>query len=123
MSQELRKALIEAFSVLLIGAALALFVPVNARAATISTDDAISAGQASQDRERIKALVARPELAQALEKLGIAPENAKARVDAMSDAEVRTVAGKLDALPAGGALSNTDFLLVVIIVILVVVLL
>jgi len=123
MTQELRKALIEAFSVLLIGAALALLIPQSARAGTIATEDALSAQQAVQDRERIKALVARPELAQALEKLGIAPENAKARVDAMSDAEVRTVAGKLDALPAGGALSNTDFLLVIIIVILVVVLL
>jgi hypothetical protein len=123
MTQQLRKALIEAFSVLLVGAALALFIPQGARAGTIATEDALSAQQAVQDRERIKALVARPELAQALEKLGIAPESARARVDAMSDAEVRTVAGKLDALPAGGALSNTDFLLVVIIVILVVVLL
>jgi len=123
MTQQLRKALIEAFSVLLVGAALALFIPQGARAGTIATEDALSAQQAVQDRERIKALVARPELAQALEKLGIAPENAKARVDAMSDAEVRMVAGKLDALPAGGALSNTDFLLVIIIVILVVVLL
>ena len=123
MTQQLRKALIEAFSVLLFGAALALFIPQSARAATIATEDAISAQQATQDRERIKALVARPELAQALEKLGIAPDNAKARVDAMSDAEVRMVVGKLDALPAGGALSNTDFLLVVIIVILVVVIL
>ncbi|HEY6822746.1 MAG TPA: PA2779 family protein [Burkholderiales bacterium] len=122
MTQQLRKALIEAFSVLLVGAALALFIPQSAKAGTIATEDALSAQQAAQDRERIKALVARPELAQALEKLGIAPENAKARVDAMSDAEVRTVAGKLDALPAGGALSNTDFLLVVIIVILLVVL-
>ena len=123
MTQEMRKALIEAFSVLLIGAALALFIPQSVRAATITTEDALSAQQATQDRERIKALVARPELAQALEKLGIAPDNAKARVDAMSDAEVRMVVGKLDALPAGGALSNTDFLLVVIIVILVVVIL
>jgi hypothetical protein len=123
MTQELRKALIEAFSVLLIGAAFAFLIPQAARAGTIATEDALSVQQASQDRERIKALVARPELAQALEKLGIAPDNAKARVDAMSDAEVRMVAGKLDALPAGGALSNTDFLLVVIIVILVVLIL
>jgi hypothetical protein len=123
MTQPLRKALIEAFSVLLIGAALALFIPQTVRAGTIATEEALSVQQAAQDRERIKALVARPELAQALEKLGIAPENAKARVDAMSDAEVRTVVGKLDLLPAGGALSNTDFLLVVIIVVLIVALL
>ena len=123
MTQQLRKALIEAFSVLLIGAALAFFIPQTARAATISTEDALSTQQASQDRERLKALVARPELAQGLEKFGIAPTDAKARVDAMSDAEVRMVVGKLDALPAGGALSNTEFLLVIIIVILIVVVL
>ena len=71
----------------------------------------------------LKALVERPELAQQLEKLGLAPEKAKERVDAMSDAEVRTLVGRLESLPAGGALSNTDFLLVIIVVILVIALL
>jgi hypothetical protein len=38
----------------------------------------------------------------------------------MSEAEVASLAGKLDALPAGGALNNQDFLFIIIVVILVV---
>lgn len=108
-----------AFTALLI----ALAVPQAGQAATIATDDAIAAQQAAQDRERVKALVARPEVAGALEKLGIAQGTAQARVDAMTNQEVLALAGKLDALPAGGALSNTDFLLVVIVLLLVVIIL
>ena len=75
------------------------------------------------ERERVMTMVERPEVAQALEKMGIAADQAKARVGAMTEAEVHSLAGKLDALPAGGALGNQDFLLIVIIVILLVVLL
>jgi len=103
--------------------ALALAAPCAVRAAVISTDDAIGQQQAAQDRERVKALAARPEVARELAKLGVAPQDVDKRVDAMSDGEVRLLAGRLDALPAGGALSNTDILLVLIIAILVVALL
>ncbi len=37
-----------------------------------------------------------------LEKNGVNPAAAKARVDALSDDEVAAVAGKIDSLPAGG---------------------
>jgi hypothetical protein len=75
------------------------------------------------ERERVMALVERPEVAQALEKMGISADQAKARVGAMSEAEVASLAGKLDALPAGGALSNQDFLFIIIVVLLVLILL
>ena len=72
------------------------------------------------ERARVMALVERPEIAQQLEKMGLPADQAKARVAAMSEAEVASLAGKLDALPAGGALNNQDLLLIVIIVLLVV---
>jgi hypothetical protein len=75
------------------------------------------------ERERVMTLVERPEVAQALEKMGIAADQAKARVGAMSEAEVASLAGKLDALPAGGALSNQDLVLILIVILLVVILL
>jgi hypothetical protein len=74
------------------------------------------------ERERVMTLVERPDIAQALEKMGIPADQAKARVGAMSEAEVASLAGKLDALPAGGALSNQDFLFIIIVVLLVVIL-
>ena len=71
------------------------------------------------ERERVNTLIERPEVAQQLEKMGIPATEAKARVAAMSEEEVISLAGRLDALPAGGALSNQDFLLIVIVVLLV----
>jgi hypothetical protein len=73
----------------------------------------------SPERERVNAVLERPEVAQALEKFGIPAEQAKARVAAMSEAEVASLAGKLDSLPAGAALSNQDLIIVLLIVLLV----
>ncbi len=74
------------------------------------------------ERERVMALIERPEVAQQLEKMGIAPHEAKARVAAMSEAELASLAARLDALPAGGALSNQDFILILLLVLLILVL-
>ena len=76
----------------------------------------------SPERDRVNALIERPEVAQQLEKMGIAKADAKARVAAMTEEEVISLAGKLDALPAGGALGNQDFLFIIIVVLLVVIL-
>ena len=65
------------------------------------------------------ALIERPEVAQQLEKMGIPQNEAKARVAAMSEAEVASLAGKLDALPAGGALSNQDLIIILLVVLLI----
>ena len=55
-------------------------------------------------RDRVRALLVRDDVVAELESL--------ARVDALSDAELATIAGKIDELPAGGA----SWLLVVAIV-------
>jgi hypothetical protein len=69
----------------------------------------------------VRALVERPELAAALSKMGIVPQEAAARVDAMSDAEVLQLAGRLDAALAGGQLTNEQLLLIIIIILLLVI--
>ena len=97
--------------------ALALALP-QAHAGMVSTD----AAQASGERERLKALLERPELARDIEKLGILPHQAVERVNAMNDAEVRQLAGRLDALPAGGDTNQTLILLIVLVVLLVILL-
>jgi hypothetical protein len=76
----------------------------------------------SPERERVLQLVQRPEVAQQLEKFGVSADQAKERVKAMSEAEIASLAGKLDQLPAGAALSNQDLLLILVIVLLVIVL-
>jgi hypothetical protein len=98
---------------LLTGLALAavLVIP-QAQAGMISL-------QQASERDRVMTLVQRPEIAQQLEKMGIAPKEAKARVAAMSEEEVASLAGRLDSLPAGGELGNQDFLFIIVVLLLV----
>jgi hypothetical protein len=93
---------------------LALAVP-PAYAGMIGIDD--------PERERVKSMLERPELAGELEKLGVAPADARARVDAMTPQEVAQLAGRLDTLAAGGALSNQDLLLIIILILLLILIL
>jgi hypothetical protein len=57
---------------LLLGLALALALP-NAYAGMIGIEDA--------ERDRVKTLLERPELAAELQKMGVAPDAARARVE------------------------------------------
>jgi hypothetical protein len=90
----------------------------SASAGMIATDQAVQA-----PRERVKAMLARPEVANALGKFGISAEQAKARVDAMTDDEVAQLAARIDALPAGGVLTNDELIVILLLVIIIVLLL
>jgi hypothetical protein len=98
-------------------ATLCRLVAAPARAGMISSDAAIQ--QPPSDRERVEAVLARPEVQKELEKRGIAPADAAARVQAMSNSEVAQLAGRLDSLPAGAAITNDELLLIIIIILLV----
>ena len=87
-----------------------------AAAGMIGTDQAVPQ---QTERERVKAMVARPEVAKKLETLGVLPKDAQARIDALTDAEVTALAGRIDALPAG-AMSDQNWLLLIIIILLVI---
>jgi hypothetical protein len=110
--------LVDFWIVLAFGLAAVLLTP-QARAEMIGSEAAYS----QDERARVKALLERPELAKGLEQKGIAPQEALARVDAMSDAEVAQLAGRIDAALAGGALTNEQLLLIIIIVLLLIILL
>lgn len=77
---------------------------------------------ADAERERVRGLLERPELAAELEKMGVPPSEAQARVDAMTPEEVSQLAGRLDAFAAGGA-SQRDLLLVIILILLLILIL
>jgi hypothetical protein len=93
--------------------ALFLFVPL-AHAGMIGVDGA--------ERERVKSMLERPEVAAELEKFGVPAAEARARVDAMTPEEVSQIAGRVDALAAGGA-SDRDLLLVILLVLLLILIL
>jgi hypothetical protein len=84
------------------------------QAGMVGTDQVVQS-----ERERVKAALERPEVVQALKKMGVDATAAGARVDAMSDAEVAQLANLVDFLPAGGALSNDQLIIVLLIVVLI----
>jgi hypothetical protein len=98
-----------------LGLAAAMLMP-RAYAEMIPTEQ----GQ-SDDRSRVKNMLARPEVAREMEKMGVPPEKAGERVDAMTDEEVRQLAGRLSQLPAGAALTTQDWLLIIIVLLLVII--
>jgi len=118
MVQRLTKWFVDFWIVMAFGVAAALVVP-QAHSAMIGTEQA----QAQDERARVKAMLERPELAKALEKLGLTPAQATARVDALGDGEVLQLAGKLDAAIAAGQVSNETLLLIIVLVLVLIILL
>jgi hypothetical protein len=81
---------------------LAMSMPLGtARAALVTTDQVIAESDGATDRERVLAFLGRAEVREQIVALGVDPPEAVARVAALSDAQVREIAGQLDQLPAG----------------------
>ena len=115
MAQRLVRLFADFWIVLAFGLAAALLMP-HAHAGLITTEDL--------ERQRVKTMLERPELTQALEQTGLTAEQARARVDAMSDDEVLQLAGKLDSALAGAQrVTNEQLLLIVIILLLLIIIL
>ena len=72
-----------------------------ASAGMISTDRIIEQTQTNADRERVNAFVARDDVRKEFQKQGVNPDEAAARVAALSDIEIGQIAQKLDNMPAG----------------------
>lgn len=96
--------------------ALTIHIPAT-HAALVGTDAVVQAAQAQQDRARVESLLNREEVKQRLLGQGVDPSQVKARVDALSDSEIQTLAAKIDQLPAGGdALGVLVFIFVVLLI-------
>jgi len=91
--------------------ALGLPVPV-VQAELVATDrvEAIRQG-GSSGRELLGSLFDRADVRAALERQGVSPDEAKARVNAMSDGEVERLAARFDSLPAGGSGFETSLVI------------
>jgi hypothetical protein len=73
------------------------------QAAMVGTEQVMAATQTPQDREKVRTFVARADVQQQLEAMGIKADKALDRVAAMTDEEVQNIAGKIDSLPAGAS--------------------
>lgn len=73
-----------------------------AQASIVGTETLVSAAQAQQDRVQIMNLLDRKDIQEQLIRHGVTAEQAKARVDSLSDSETHALADQLNSLPAGG---------------------
>ncbi|HEX9396181.1 MAG TPA: PA2779 family protein [Burkholderiales bacterium] len=75
-----------------------------AQAGMIGAGQTAAAPQAQRDA--VSAFLARADVARELQALGLDPAAAQARVAALSDEEIRAIAGDMRGLPAGGTIEG-----------------
>lgn len=91
----------------LTGALAALFlwavVPMPAaQAGVVGTDAAVQTIEHEQARDKVETFLARDDVQEQLIAQGVDPIEAQQRVDSLTPAETRQLAGRIDELPAGG---------------------
>jgi hypothetical protein len=82
-------------------AMLNLGSPLVAQAELVTTLQAVEASTRAQDMAAVNAALAREEVRAQFEALGVEPAQVEARVAALTDAELRTLAGQMADMPAG----------------------
>ena len=99
-------------------AAMLVLSPI-ARAELVETQELATQNQTEQDRAKVQSFVERASVKEKLETMGVAGLLAKDRVAALSEQEVHALAQRIDAMPAGGTLSQMDMVVILLIAILV----
>jgi hypothetical protein len=78
-------------------------LPFQVQAGMIGTDDVVTAAQAAAARTTVASVMSRSDVASQLQSYGLSAGDAKARVAALTDAEVVRLAGQIDTAPAGAS--------------------
>lgn len=78
----------------------------SARAAMIGTESILNVDRGQSPRDYLDNLLARQDIQTALVSHGIDLQEAQARIDSLSDAEVNDIVNKLDQLHAGGVIET-----------------
>ena len=82
-------------------------ISAPAHAVMINTAEIFKQNQQDLARERINMFLDRSEVRKHLETWGVNPNEAKARVDSLTDQEIAEIATRIDQLPAGGGALST----------------
>ena len=105
-------------SILMVLLLVMMITPVSSVFAAMVGTEKILINQDTLDaRDQVQSFLDRQDVQSQLTARGIDSDEAKARVDSLSDAEVMQIADKIDGLPAGGDFWGT-FAFVLIIVFL-----
>ena len=106
----------------LITAALLAQAPV-ARAEIVDTDELGVSSQAEQDRAKVRSFLERADVKDRLRAMGVSGLAAGDRVDSLTEAEIHALAQRIDAMPAGGAITQQEWILILLAVILLILIL
>ena len=82
-------------------------ISAPAHAAMVNTAEILKQNQHNLARKRINMLLDRSEVHKYLVAWGVNSEEAKARVDSLTDQEIEKIAARMDQLPAGGGALGT----------------
>ena len=91
--------------------------PMMANAGIVSTDEALSTATQTDSRDRVNAFLNRTDVRQALQGQGVSADAALERVQAMSDAEVAQLAGRIDQAPVGGDILGVLFTIFIVLLV------
>ena len=113
----MKPSLIKIIAYLLSGIWL-LSYTVPAYAGLVGTEKLLIERNVQQQRDALHAALAREEARGILAIYGVSPEQAKERIDRLTDREVRQLASHIDNLPAGGNVALVLLVIVLIILLL-----
>ena len=99
---------------LLVIALFSLTVTQPVMAAMVSTRSLLVQEQAAQQRDELRDMLQREEVRAQLVTLGVEPDAALARVDALTPEEVASLHQQIEDLPAGGGVGGTIVLILLI---------
>jgi len=98
-------------------AVLNLGSPLVARAELVGTLQAVESGTRAQDYATVSAALARDQVRDQMTALGVDPAVVEARVARLTDSELRSLADRMEQMPAGGdALAVIGIVFVVLII-------
>jgi len=83
-------------------AILQLGSPMAADAALIGTLEAVESTTRAQDLASVNSALARDDVRRQFVALGVDPAQVEERIAALTDSELRTLAGRMGEMPAGG---------------------
>jgi|SRR5690554_3378497 len=113
----MKKSLLIGTTFLLSSFAFSAAVLPTAQADIVSTADVVAEQQSGWNRAQLVEQLHRDEVREQLVRYGVNPDDAVARVAAMTDAEVMEITAHLDELPAGAGISvSTTVILVAVII-------
>lgn len=100
--------------------ALAVYAQVPiARAEIVDTDAMSAPAQVEQDRARVQEFIERATVKEKLKAMGVSAVLIEQRLAALSPDEIHVLAQRIDSMPAGGAFSDMQIVIILLVAILI----